>query len=65
VEDAKPILFVECKWSDDEVSRSLYYLHQRFPDVPAWQIHADGEKNYQTPEKIRVAPAHVFLRQLI
>jgi hypothetical protein len=65
LEDRQPILFVECKWSDEEVSRHLYYLHQRFPDVSVWQIHADGQKDYQTPEKIRVAPAHVFLRQLI
>jgi predicted AAA+ superfamily ATPase len=65
VEDAKPILFLECKWSDDTVSSHLNYLHIRFPVVPCWQIHAVGARDYQTPNKIRVAPARVFLRDYI
>lgn len=65
VEDEKPVLFVECKWSDDDVSRSLCYLRNHFPEVPAWQIHADGKKDYQTSDGIRVAPAYLFLRDFV
>ncbi|MBN1594671.1 ATP-binding protein [candidate division FCPU426 bacterium] len=65
MEDGKPVLFVECKWSDDGISRPLRYLNARFPYVPAWQIHAAGKKDYQAPEKIRVAPAQVLLRTLV
>ena len=63
-EDAKPILFVECKWSDDELSKPLKYLCQRYPGVPAWQIHATGKKHHQSAEGIHVAPAEELLKTL-
>ena len=57
--------FVECKLDDADVSPSLRYLRQRFPDVPAWQVSAAGKKDFETAEGIRVAPAGVLLSQLI
>lgn len=65
VEQRRPIRLVECKWGDDEVDRSLRYLHARFPDAEAWQISATGSKDYRTPDGIRVAPAVALLRELI
>jgi uncharacterized protein len=65
VEGKKPVLLVECKWSDVEVDRGLRYLKARFPDVQAWQLSAVGTKDYQTPEGIRVAPALRLLENLI
>ena len=61
----KPVAFVECKWEDAPVDRSLRYLRDRFPDVPAWQVSAIGTRDYVTPEAIRVAPATVLLRKLV
>lgn len=61
----RPILFVECKTADGDVDRGLRYLHERWPDVPAWQLAATGTKDYVTPSGIRVAPAVVFLRELV
>ncbi len=65
MENAQPVLFVECKWSDEGVAKPLRYLGSRFPGVPAWQIYAEGKKDYETPEKIRVAPAWQLLRTLV
>lgn len=65
VENSQPLLLVECKWADDVVSKPLKYLKSRFPKAAAWQIHATGSKDYQTPEGIRVAPALTFLKDLI
>ncbi|MFN0039972.1 MAG: ATP-binding protein [Burkholderiales bacterium] len=65
VEGKKPVLLVECKWSDAEVDRGLRYLKARFPYVQAWQLSAVGTKDYQTPEGIRVAPALRLLEHLI
>lgn len=65
VEGRRPVLFVEAKWGEAEVDRSLRYLKARFPDVPAWQLSATGTKDYQTPEGIRVAPALTLLRTLV
>ncbi len=62
-ENTRPVLFVEAKWSDDEINPTLRYLRNRFPHVPAWQVHAVGKKDYQTPDQIRVAPAHILLSQ--
>ena len=64
-EDNKPVLFVECKWSDENISKSLVYLKRKYLNVPAWQIHAAGTRDYQGIEGIRVAPALTFLKELI
>lgn len=65
IEDGKVILLIECKWSDDDVSKTLVYLKRKFPHARAWQLHATGKKDYQTKENIRVAPAWIFLRELV
>jgi uncharacterized protein len=62
---ARPVGFVECKWDDSQVSPSLRYLRQRFPQVQTWQISAAGNKDYETADGIRVAPARVLLAQLV
>ena len=61
----EPRLLVECKWSDGGVSRSLRYLHRKFPGAAAWQISATGRKDYRTREGVRVAPALALLSTLV
>jgi predicted AAA+ superfamily ATPase len=65
VERRRPVLLVECKWSDAEPDRGLRYLKQRFPAADAWQIAATGSRDYRTPDGIRVAPALVLLKTLV
>ncbi len=65
VEKRRPRLLVECKWGDAETDPSLRYLKTRFPDAEAWQVSANGRKDYVTPEGIRVGPAPVLLGKLI
>jgi predicted AAA+ superfamily ATPase len=60
----KPVLMVECKLAATAVDRSLRYLKTKFPDCPAWQVHAEGAGDHQTPEGIRVAPALRLLETL-
>ena len=64
-EDRKPFLLIECKWADDEVSKSLRYLRNKFPAAEAWQIHAVGKKDYKTPEGIRVTQALELFKDLV
>ena len=64
-EDRHPVMLIECKWADDEVSKSLRYLKNKFPDAQAWQIHATGKKDYETNDGIRVAPALTFLKDFV
>jgi predicted AAA+ superfamily ATPase len=61
----KPILIVETKLDDVAVDPAIRYLKAKFPDCATWQIHAQGKKDYQTPEGIRVAPALALLKTLI
>jgi predicted AAA+ superfamily ATPase len=63
-ENGKPVLFVECKSSDRDVSNSLRYLKTKFPAVDAWQVSESGSKDYLTREGVRVAPALELLRKL-
>jgi hypothetical protein len=65
VERRRPVLMVEAKFGDDAVERALHALRARFPDCPAWQVHATGRKDYATPDGIRVAPAVELLRTLV
>lgn len=64
-ENRRPAAFIECKWSDEPVSRGLRYLKQRFPGCDAWQISATGRKDYLSQEAIRVCPAPLLLGQLV
>jgi hypothetical protein len=65
VEGRVPIMFVECKWGDQQIDKGLRYLNTRFPQCASWQIHMNGTKDFQSPEGIRVAPALAFLMTLI
>ncbi len=65
MERRQPIAFVECKLSDDAPGSGLRYLKARFPDVIAWQIAAQGTRDYLSAEGIRVAPAARLLRELV
>jgi hypothetical protein len=62
VERRKPLLFVECKWSDTAPDKGLRYLKAKFPETESWQITAVGEKDFRTKEGIRVAPALALLK---
>jgi hypothetical protein len=65
LEDRSVLLLVEAKQAEARVDRSLRYLKRRFPDAEAWQVVAEGTKDFVDPEGIRVAPAHLFLAALV
>jgi len=61
VEKKKPILLLEVKLADQEISSSLKYLSKKFPETPAVQIHLRGKKDFLSKDSIRVAPAAKWL----
>ena len=61
----KPTMLVECKLSDADPTKGLKYLNGKFPEAEAWQIAAEGRKHYKTAAGIRVAPAEIFLTELV
>jgi len=60
-----PILMVECKMFDAKPDPSLLYLSRKFPECPSWQVSATGQKDFVTPQGVRVCPAITFLRELV
>lgn len=64
-EDRRPVRFIECKWSDEDVHPALRYARARFPEAEFWQISASGTKDFMTSDRIRVCPATALLRDLI
>ena len=64
-EEGAPILAVECKWSDGNVSKGLHYFKKHFPSCPAWQITMEEGKDYLSKEGIRVCSAIKFLSTLV
>jgi len=64
-EKGKITTLIECKNSDDQLSKSLLYIKQKYPAVEAYQISAKGKKDYISKEGIRVCPAIRFLANFI
>ncbi len=64
VEGRRPTHFIECKWADAPIDRSLRYLKLRFAAAEAWQLSAIGTKDFVSPEGIRACPALELLRHL-
>jgi uncharacterized protein len=61
----KPLMLVEAKSSDREISKSLKYLKRKFFEAAAYQISAGGTKDFISKDGIRVMPAVVFLQTLV
>jgi predicted AAA+ superfamily ATPase len=64
-ENGTPKWLIECKYSDAEPSKSLRYLHRKYPQAEAWQISAIGKKDYLSKDGVRVAPALTLLSELV
>jgi predicted AAA+ superfamily ATPase len=65
VEDRRPLLFVECKYSETTVSPHLRYLKRKFPDVPAYQLTYNAKKDFESQDGIRVCDAHKVLNEIL
>jgi len=61
----EPIQAIECKWKNKEISKSLKYFQQKFPDCSCIQISAIGDSKYLSQEGILVTPAVQYLKSLI
>lgn len=64
LENKKPIYLIECKWSDVDVESPLTYLKNKFPEAKAYQLYAEGTKDYVNNAGIRVCSAAKFLSEL-
>jgi predicted AAA+ superfamily ATPase len=64
-EKDKPILLLECKTSDRDISSSLKYLKTKFPSSRAVQLSHAGKRDYVSREGIEVVPAIKFLQELV
>ena len=64
LENRKPIYLIECKWSDIDVEQPLSYLKNKFPEAKAFQLYAEGRKDYINNSGIRVCSAAKFLSEL-
>jgi len=64
-EKKKPLLAIECKFSDAPIAKGLSYFKSKFPECDTWQLSAVGTKDYVSGDKIRVAPCHRFLGELV
>ena len=65
VRERKPILFVECKYSDFAVSDSLRYLKAKFPSIEAVQVVYEGHRDFRNRDGIRVVSAAIFLQEFV
>ena len=65
VERRRPILFVEAKLSATGIAPSLRYLHERFPNCPAYQVHLRGPADAQISDRIHRWPASHLLGTLV
>ena len=64
-EKSIPIMAIECKWGDADISKGLKYFKNHFPECEAWQISMIGTKDYLSKEGVRVCPASKLLANLV
>ncbi len=64
VKNRKPILFIEVKTQDNNPTKSLKYIHNKFPGVRAIQICQNLKEPFRTADGIEVISALSFLREL-
>lgn len=64
-QNGEPESFIECKYQDGPISKSLVYLKKKYPTASFHQITMSGTKDYISGEGIRVQPALKFLRELV
>ncbi len=63
--DGKPVQFIECKNSGQDISKNLKYLSSKFPGVEALQISKEPCREGCSPDGIRLLNATTFLATLI
>lgn len=64
-EDQKPILFIECKFSETQVSPHLKYLKKKFPEVTSFQLTYSSNKDFLSSEGICVVDAYKVLGEIL
>jgi predicted AAA+ superfamily ATPase len=65
IENNLPILLVEAKLADAEISRGLIFLKQKYPKARALQVHLNGKKEYLSEHQVEVASVVKLLSELI
>jgi predicted AAA+ superfamily ATPase len=63
IQDEKPVCFIECKLSDSEIQPAFKSLAAKFSQIPKYQIYLKGQKDYLTPQQIRVMSGFKFLTE--
>lgn len=64
-EKSTPLMAIECKWNDTDISKGLIYFKKHFPACEAWQISMCGKKDYLSLQGVRVCNAIKLLSILI
>lgn len=64
-EKSIPIMAVECKVSDGDIDKGLKYFKRHFPECDAYQLTLHGNKDFISPDNIRVCNAISFLCALV
>ncbi|MCE3011164.1 MAG: ATP-binding protein [Proteobacteria bacterium] len=65
VEKNKPILLVECKYSQGETSRGIRYLKSLFPAARALQVSMSTQKTFVDGSGVEHCSALSFLQELV
>lgn len=61
----RPMVFIECKLSDDTINPALIHLKNRFPEAAAYQVSLKGKKDFMSGDGIRVCPAAGLLKEWV
>ena len=64
IENQKPILFIEAKYSQTEIAQGLSYLKAKFPQVRALQVHMPGRNEYVNNLGIKSIHVKTLLAEL-
>jgi uncharacterized protein len=61
----KPVMAVEVKWQQTDISKNLIYFKRKFPETEAVQVYFSGSKEYITTDGIQTMGAERFLARFV
>lgn len=64
LKNRRPIIFIEAKKSNHNISPDLLYLKKKFPNVDALQVVLESKEDYTNNDQIRVQNALSFFKSL-
>lgn len=65
VEDKKPLMFIECKYNETNVSSQFRFLKKKYPQVSSYQLTYNSKKDFINQDGVRICDAYKIINEIL